>query len=283
MDSNYKKAMTKSYSNQENEYFLPDQYLHDVVKIDLGFQPAGIVSDESRSRIAVCAYFEPAIMLADLVRDDKGLNFKVSWVRGVDYQKKSIRLFPDIQKDCGANRAQTVNFGPNGELWVARSAGRKIFILAPPKEGERWRFDGATSIPSADRNSVFIHSAKLYILANLLTTIESDADLNHWVINNYSVKDRRLEFIERVCETHPHTHGLEIGINSYLSVTDYLSPVKHGILLNDRMAISGIYGSGLCFIGSGDIIVSKYGQNEPGPFNGEPGQLIYVPSKLLII
>jgi hypothetical protein len=203
----------------------------------------------------------------------------------VDYCGQSIRIFPNILKSAGANRMQTVNFGPDDELWVTRSADRKIFILSPPaREGGRWSLSGSVLIPRVSYNAVFVHSAKLSLFGHLLTVIESDAGLDHWGINEYDVRGRRVKFIRYVHDVSPHVHGLVLRSQSdhYFMVTDCISR-KCGVLLDDRVILDGIYGMGLCVIGNGDIIVSKYGQNTPGPFNGEPGQLIYIPGKLLTI
>ena len=75
MTEAYLAAMAKSYANQEGEVTIPADQLDRIVEITLGFQPLGISSRPSSDGVGddvlVAAYFEPAICLAKVTRDEK--------------------------------------------------------------------------------------------------------------------------------------------------------------------------------------------------------------------
>lgn len=98
MSDAYWKTTTKSYSNQQGGITIPAEELNDIVTITLGFQPMGIASKsiDNGTRIAIAAYFEPAICLVNVKLDQEGLQFQINWIRGVQHGIERVRLFPDI-------------------------------------------------------------------------------------------------------------------------------------------------------------------------------------------
>lgn len=277
MDESYVKAMAKSYSNQQGEVVFPADYLGGIMKIPLGFQPLGIASEGNK--IAIAAYFEPAICLAEVSRDDAGLHFRVSWIRGVNHGIQSVRLFPDMLMWGEANRAQTVNFGPNGTLWVSRNGDRTFFILSPPPADNpkgRWTLTGKVALPGEG----IVHSALL--VGHRLTTVESSLDAESWFHRDYMAYEISLlsEREIKIDSNFNFSYGIGQRDDDRYFVTDFRCPGPHGIYRWDRIAVPNIYGDGICFLSDGSALVTKYGHASPGAFNGEPGGLIYVPAHL---
>lgn len=282
MEKEYVKAMAKSYSNQEEGVTIPVEQLEGIVHLSLGFQPSGIVSqswgDVDRiDRIAIAAYFEPAVCLVRVRRDEKGLHFAVNWIRGVNHGIQSVRLFPDFLRG-DANRAQTVNFGPDGTLWVSRNADRTFFILSPPTDPKgRWTLTGKVTLPGEG----MVHSALLD--EGILTTIESILDLEEWEIAEYEYKIEENKFYSlSKNRVDQYLYGVAKWQGENWFVTDYRykKPQRNGIYKQFSLVVPDIYGDGICFLSDGSALVTRYGQASPGCFNGEPGALIYVPAHM---
>jgi hypothetical protein len=278
MHPDYEKLQKKSYSNQVGGITIPTDELHDIVVIPLGFQPLGISG--SGNRIAIAAYFEPAICMAEINTDENGMHFNVNWIRGVNHGIQSVRLFPDMLIYGEANRAQTVNFGPNGTLWVTRNADRKFFILTPSNSpGGRWTLTGSITLLE-NHNMAFLHAALLHIGHNDIYAIESSDDGNEWRFSIYSLTDGQF-----TCGSNdiikPYTYGIGSAQDGgLLTISDFRAE-KHGIYRYGKLAYPDIYGNGICLLQDGSALVTRYGQASPGCFNGEPGKLIYIPKHLL--
>ncbi len=276
MHPKYEEAQKKSYANQTGGITIPTDELNGIVEISLGFQPLGISS--SGNRIAIAAYFEPAICLAEINTDENGMHFKVSWIRGVNNGISSVRLFPDMLIWGEANRAQTVNFGPNGTLWVTRNADRKFFILTPSDSpGGRWTLTGSITLPE-NSGMAYIHSALLLPELDTLYLIESSGDGNEWRLGIYSSVDDTI-----ICGSSdavkPYTYGIGSAKNGLFTISDFRTE-EHGIYKYGKLVLPDIYGNGICLLPDGSALVTRYGQASPGCFNGEPGKLIYIPKHL---
>lgn len=245
------------------------------MEIALGFQPLGIASSENR--IAIAAYFEPAICLADINIDKNGMHFNVNWIRVVNHGIRSVRLFPDMLIYGEANRAQTVNFGPDGTLWVTRNADREFFILTPPASpGGRWTLTDSITLPKLAIDTM-VHSVLL--TDNAIFTIESAFNIEQWYICEYNAGGSQLISNREAAE---YTYGIAIKDSNVLMVTDYrYNRSPHGIYTEKEQIVSGVYGNGICLLQDGSALVTRYGQASPGCFNGEPGKLIYIPKHLL--
>lgn len=276
MHPNYEEAQKKSYANQTGGITIPANELNGIVEISLGFQPLGISS--SGNKIAIAAYFEPAICLAEISNDENGMHFKVNWIRGVNHGILSVRLFPDMLIWGEANRAQTVNFGPNGTLWITRNADREFFILTPSDSpGGRWTLTNSITLPE-NHGMAYIHSALLLHGLDTIYSIESSDDGNEWRLGVYSMVDGKIisgsnDIIE------PYTYGIGT-IDGLLTISDFRAK-EHGIYRYGKLILPDIYGNGICFLPDGSALVTRYGQASPGCFNGEPGKLIYIPKHLL--
>ena len=48
-----------------------------------------------------------------------------------------------------------------------------------------------------------------------------------------------------------------------------------------KRIVPNIWGSGLCFLANGHMLVVRYGLDDPGLFDGKPGALIHVPAAML--
>ncbi|PIR91997.1 hypothetical protein COU01_04185 [Candidatus Falkowbacteria bacterium CG10_big_fil_rev_8_21_14_0_10_44_15] len=286
------RAKAESYVNQESEFTIPTSKLDQIVTIPLGFQPAGISSqqlDDGSAQIAIADYFAPAVCLAKVKRDQAGLHFEVEWIRGVDYQGKRVRMFPDVLYPGMANRMQTVSFGPDGELWITRNEGREFFVLQPPaKKVQGWTLKKIISLPECKEGlgPLFIQSAYFSSFTEDLIVIESnyvDYSCAYW----YQVEGGAIIRLRRE-ETLPiFMYGISHPIRDtcfseifYYFITDYRCEARHGICRIDQMdvpIVPRICGTGIAFLSDDSALVTRYGQAYPGPFNGKPGALIYVP------
>lgn len=283
MISAYQAAMAASYANQVGGLTVPTTLLHEHVEIPLGFQPLGISSDE-KDRIAIAAYFEPAVCLAEVTRDDQGLHLAVTWVRGAKHGIQSVRLFPDISQPGGANRAQTVNFGQSGELLVSRNGGREFFVLTDDGSDKR-TLTGLRTLPTGEISRT-VHSATLD-KDGTLRTVESAADLQGWAMHTYDSDGDGFRERGTSLPLPDWTYGIGVKAEDTRPwlVTDFRAKDPHGIYRMDdkgelELVVPDVWGTGICFLSDGSALVSRYGQGHSAPFNGVPGALIYVPASL---
>lgn len=285
----YSEAMKKSYTSQEGGITIPATEVENIVTIPLGFQPLGIASQylNGKDRIAIAAYFEPAVCLAEVDRDHRGLHFRVSWIRGADHGVQSIRLFPDVSQPAGANRLQTVNFGPNDTIWITRNSERYFYILSPPIPGtNRWTLTGKVTLPDYCKEYHRLESAVIDLAAGKIYTIETTADLEHWHFSPYIVTGGSIKLFSNIEGIKLQSWVYGIGVSPSNEhcwfITDFRSKVEKGIYhgSDHAPAIPNIYGNGICFLSDGSALVTRYGQASPGAFNGEPGALIYIPARL---
>jgi hypothetical protein len=277
MHPDYEKLQNKSYANQTGGITIPADELGNIVEIPLGFQPLGISS--SGNRIAIAAYFEPAICLAEIRQDENGLHFDVKWIRGVNHGIRSNRLFPDMLKYGEGNRVQTVNFGPDGTLWVTRNGdfNREFFILTPSDlPGGRWTLTSSLILPKLDLNPT-VEAALL--TDNAILTVESTfhEDIEKWYTCKYNAGGSQLISRE---ETHDYMYGIACKDNNIVYITDRRSSMELGIYIGDKNIVPEIYGNGICLLEDGLTLVTRYGQASPDCFS-EPGKLIYIPKHLL--
>lgn len=286
MTAAYLAAMAKSYANQEGGVTIPADQLDRIVEVQLGFQPLGISRRhaESDDDILVAAYFEPAVLSAKVARDEKGLHFAVNWIRGCNHGIQSVRLFPDVSQPGGANRAQCVFYGPDGQnVWVNRNGERDFFVLHPPnQQGGRWTLVGKVILPLPKPNEhQMVHSATLTEKGQIITT-ESVGDLSAWTMERYSFKqDGEIKW-EGSSDIAPWCYGIAVRDGKVWTVTDYRAEqTSHGIYRNNEQVVHGVCGNGIAFLSDGSALVTRYGQSYPGCFNGIPGALIYVPTAML--
>lgn len=286
MSEEYLKAMHLSYVNQEGGITVPAEALNQIVEIPFGgSQPLGICGRRiaGGDEIFIASYFEPAICSAKVTRDEAGLQFKVSWIRSVDYGKKSIRIFPNVFRAGGANRLQTVNTDEFGNLWVSRNGERKFFVFSPPVvEGGRWQFTGKVMcLPRSNsrREYSFVHSALL--AGPYLYTIEGAVGEN-WKLLHYVVEKTEIVRADLSWPVGEYRYGIGMrpSDSGFWTVTDVRSKEPHGIYRDGELRIPGVEGNGIYFLQDGSALVTRYGQSYPGCFNGIPGALIYVPSRL---
>ncbi|GEM_PF-1106296 len=288
MSQAYLAAMAASYANQEGGITIPADRLNDIVEIPLGFQPLGICArpaDGGGDDIAVADYFGPAICTARVKRDEKGLNFKVDWIRGARFGFDQIRLFPDVASPGGANRMQTVNWGRDGTLWIGRNTGREFFVLSPDAKCG-WHLVEKVELPAADR---VVHSALVGLGNQCTHTVESTSDLKCWSQVIYAGKPnaKGVDALHLLASflLPSWFYGLAMK-NGVFAVTDFQATVSRGIYdVNrtdqpPRLVVPNVWGTGICFLSDGSALVSRYGQSHPLAFNGLPGALIYVPARM---
>lgn len=283
MSPEYLAAMATSYANQEGGITVPAEKLNEITEISLGFQPLGIASQpaaDGSDDIAIADYFGPAICTANVKHDDRGLHFTVDWIRGVEHGVERVRIFPDIAKPGGANRAQTVNWDHVGDLWVTRNGlgDRDFFVLSQSVDGlclvEKMALPG----------SGMVHSALLNCDVRKVWTIESSNDLKCWSRFTYQLDDQFANPVLQMREPVPDWSYGVAGKNGEFIVTDYRAAVPHGIYdvssATPRLVVPGVWGTGICFLSDGSALVSRYGQSHSGAFNGLPGALVYVPARM---
>ena len=197
---------------------------------------------------------------------------------------QSVRLFPDVLRDSDINRTQTVNFGPNGTLWIPRNGDpeRSFFVLPPPQNtGDKWSLTDKILLPPDGDDMAMIHSALWEHKTNRIFTIKSSADVNEWQSTIYSVADEKTLFYNSSDRIEPFTYGITLTNYGLLTVTNFRSTKKHGIYLYQNLAVPDVFGNGITSLSDGSVLVSVYGQTCPGPFNGVPGMLLYISKKQL--
>lgn len=280
-EERYWAAAAQSYIDQERGITIPVGVLSSIVEITFGgSQPLGIVSRPfgEGDQIAIATYLEPAVCTADVKRDENGLRFQVDWIRGAQHGIQRVRLFYDISLPSGANRAQTVNFGPQDTLWVSRNGESDFYVFSPPQGGERWILTDRLTLPT----SMLVHSALL--AQTTLFTVESPGSLKDWSLKEYRLEDRQFTQVRDPISIPDYMYGIgrrQEEDTAWL-VTDFRATAPHGVYRvrdgESELVVPGVEGSGIAFLSDGSALVTRYGQSHPGAFNGIPGALIYVPS-----
>ena len=174
---------------------------------------------------------------------------------------------------------QTVNFCMDGKLWVNRNAGRVFYGYSPVGNG--WALTEKTEVPQQDREYFSVDSALLS--GDRLYTIEASGDLTLWQKCEY-ILNSNLRAVVGVESVPDFTYGIGMrnrDEGAVWTVTDFRASVPHGIYRYSELAVSDVYGNGICFLQDGSALVARYGQGHPGAFNGVPGALVYIPSWLL--
>ena len=248
----------------------------------LGFQPLGIslVAD----RIAVASYFEPAIYLGQISRDEKGLHIDFTAIRGADArgagsQDTSVRIFPDVIRN-DANRAQTVILMPNGTILVSRKADREFFVLSPTENPSRPRLTGRLLLPCKEDWGEMLHAAVDEPFQNHLLTVESAPDTKTCWHRAYQISEFGFRMVhEQVIPPFTYGIGLRAGKTGPWFITDSRSQREFGIYHGNELLVPGICGNGLAFLVNGSALVTQY-NHAVGTTTGKPGKLLYVPAAL---
>lgn len=283
----YEQAMKQSYSMQENSITIPADRLDEVVEIPLGFQPLGISSQGmlNATKVAIAAYFESAVCLVD-VPDDRsnGLQMNVNWIRGADHGVESVRLFPNQAYVGGANRCfQAIFDRSNADIWVNRSDREFYRLLSPNQPGGRWRVTEKLVLQEATDGVVRgVHSAT-FIADGSLMVIEGTLAAQELRLANYNRSGVPVGTSTGDLPGSDFIYGLGNGSPDGLPrfVTDVrCKSTLLGIYQGKRLVVPGICGTGICFLNDGSALVTQYGQAYPGPFNGQPGKLVYIPARL---
>lgn len=264
MTEAYKAAMAKSYANQEGGVTIPADQLDQVVEIQTGFQPLGVCARplvDGSDKVAIACYFEPAVCLANVKRDEKGIHFVVSHIRGINHGIQSVRLFPDIFQAGGANRAQCVLHGFEGNILVSRNGERDFYVLSwPDQPNGRWTLTAKLTLP-ANGEMVMLHAADRIDEDTVFMTVESKADLTSWHLCQYRVSTRGIETTEEPMPMPDYTYGITVRDGKVWTITDFRSSAPHGIYCGDRLAVPEVCGTGLAFLSDGSALVARYGQS----------------------
>jgi hypothetical protein len=280
----YWRAAACSYANQQGGITVPPEELEDICWIPLGFQPLGISSQPTPvgDTVAIAAYFEPAVCLCRVWRDELGLHFDTNWIRGVINGVTRVRMFPDMSMPSMANRMQTAVL-VGDEIWISRNCERTFYVITPGMQiNAPWMTKKCFTLPG----SGLVHSAWIdpdcYSQMEkgpiTLHTMESGPDCKNWTMWSYDIWEGGDIKSHNFTSEYPEwTYGLpgDWGLQSQKGSTPGL---QHRT--NARVPIDAP-GCGCCILSDGAFLVSHHGQHGTGPFNGNPGYLIYVPSHLL--
>ncbi len=272
----YNLAAARSYEGQKDVFSV--RIGTKPIEISLGFQPLGV--SIMGSFIAVAAYFEPAVMLAriEVSCDDLRLS-QITWIRSVMHEGKPVRMFPDLFAG-GANRMQNAVFRTPDQLWLSRNGDRRIFIVRRQDDGT-WHHSSALLLPGSDEHPL-LHSVLLGEDPRHVTTTESDGPLENWALCSYRLDDPKLECLSESVTPWRYL-GARHANGTLYSVADVRAGDKRGIFA-DKRRILDVPGNGIALLdgGKSGALVTRYGQAYPGPFNGIPGSLIYVPPDCLV-
>lgn len=276
----YEQAQAKSYCNQQGGITIPAEKLGEIIEIIMGSHPLGIAHREfdGKEQLVFASYWEPSLCLVDVFQDETGLHLKPTWIRNVNHGTEIVRIFPGRPQFGDLPRAQTVNFAPDGCLWASRNGDRQFIVLQPPTKARGcWTAIKWLNLPGEG----MVHSA-LLIKGRLITT-ESTLDLKKWRFCNYFIEQQKDNLFFSLAEKRdepPFTYGIAKRSGRFWTVTDFRSKEPTGIYEDGEIKVAGIHGNGLCFLKDGSAVVSRYGHGHPGPFNGIPGALIYIPAQL---
>lgn len=273
----YSLASSKSYAGQKDRFTIEISQERPV-EIPLGFQPLGISS--SGSLVAIAAYFEPAILLAEATVSQGVLNLdQIRWIRGTMWKGSSVRMFPDIFQPGGANRLQNVLIYSPKLLGLTRGPERSIFVIELLDDW-KWHHTGKTLLPES--GYPLLHSTVME--GDHLFTTESDGSLENWAFCTYqadSPQDLRFISCEKITPWRylgAHRHD---GV--LCSIGDVRAESNEGIFMGERLVLA-VAGTGVALLNGGEsgALVTRHGQSWPGPFNGVPGALIYVPPGFVV-
>ncbi|MEK7067561.1 MAG: hypothetical protein AAB956_01020, partial [Patescibacteria group bacterium] len=205
------------------------------------------------------------------------------------YKGKRVRMFPDVLYPGMANRMQTAIFSPDGKLWISRGEDRKFFVLRPPANRKEWILERIISLPEpeAGRGPLFIQSVYLPSIPENLIVIESNFK-GYACVCWYQIERGKIIRLGTGKKLPVFMYGIgcPTGIFSRLEamyhfITDQRCEARHGIYRFDNMTdptIPRLCGTGITFLSDGGALVTRYGQAYPGPFNGQPGKLVYIPA-----
>ncbi len=278
----YFLAASKSFAGQTRQLTIPQEELEDDIFVQpMGCQPLGIASKplgDGRDLVAITDYYAPAVHLATVERVSAGLRFLFTSIRGVLYEGKSVRMFPNVPEPSMANRLYTVNFGLDDTLWISRG-DREFFVLAPPEEGQqKWRLTGRVSLPEGKGKQHYSMESALLLRRSELVTIESAPNLKYWLMVIYSGADFQ-SYSESPVD--PWTYGIgDSNAGELWTVKDYRAAAT-GLYRGDDLVCVIEGGNGVCFLSDGTALVTCYGAEYPLVPGGKPGQLIIVPPGLL--
>lgn len=250
--------------------------------MQLGTQPLGICS-LGGNRFAFVGYFEPCIYIGEL-RDDQFMEIEV--IRWAQYGDQLHRIFPPNAQPGGANRAQTVNPGPEGTLIVSCNASRTFYVLAPPSQPDgHWSFVRQFDLPEYPTDSEYrhVHSAYFNFGESQLLVTTSIGDLSKpWEVGIYAIgPDLQPEYVSHreLSMSYVYGIGFWLGDIEPWFVTDSRFDGAHGIFRGQQLIVPGISGNGICFMADGSALVTRYGQeyrqNRKARFSfgGNPGSL----------
>ncbi len=272
-DKSYAVAQQKSYAGQRTTFTFPKR--RGIVEVPLGFQPLGISTLGSTvgSTVAIADYFGPSVMLAELSFQQGAMQFSnIRWIRGTVSYGKGVRMFPNVYEPGGANRMQAVLIYAPTRLGLVRNGNRQIFPIVLRADG-KWVHDLVSPFPAGGLDMV--HSATFTYRG--LVTIESDEKAGRWAVCDYRDKEVKVR------ETVPYRYGIDIRSDgAVVTVSDYRAK-EHGLYIGDKLQIPGLVGNGVALLAGGKsgALITRYGHGHPGPFNGVPGNLIYIPPRFL--
>ena len=269
MDANsYAVAQQKSYAGQQTTFTFPLN--EGIIEVPLGFQPLGI--SILGSTVAVADYFGPSVMLAEVSLRQGVPHFSdIRWIRSTIADGKRVRMFPDLYQPGGANRMQAVVMYSLKRLGLVRNNDRQIFDIVLRTDGE-WEH-----VPVPPRRLGGIDAiTSVTLVPGGFVMLEVD-EKGTCTLRDY----RGVDLKER--EIAPNRYGIAVKKDgTIVTIADFRAK-EHGLFFGDKLQVPGLVGNGAALLddGKSGALVTRYGHGHPGPFNGVPGALIYVPPKYL--
>lgn len=261
-----------------------------IGEIPLGFHPYGINSKptgDGGDRVAIADYFGPAVCTLEIRVTDEALQFtNVSFVHGAWYGPLRYRVFPPPVPPMDANRCTIALWSFDDMLWVSRGQ-RELFVLMPSGEtpkttheqkiGTRWDCSKRIPLPSADNFPSLVSAS--FIDGNL-RTIEADSSYDGWETALYEFNGAKLNTIARSPIRKWSQGVVQCGKEpgKIITVTNGLEKSRDiGVYMDEQLLVPSVSGTGICALSNGGLLISRYGQEEGGPFKGVTGALLYVP------
>jgi len=267
----YAAAQQKSYAGQQTTFAFPAD--DGIIEVPLGFQPLGI--SILGSTVAIADYFGPSVLLAEVSLLGRALQFSnIRWIRSTIADGKRMRMFPDLYQPGGANRMQAVVMYSPKRLGLVRNGDRQIFDIVFRDDGE-WEH-----VPVPPERSGGIDAITSVVLVPGASGGFVMLEVNE--TGTCALRDYRgAELKEK--EIAPNRYGIAVKKDGTVATIADFRAKEHGLFFDDKMQVPGLVGNGVVFLDDGNsgALVTRYGQAYPGPFNGAPGALIYVPPRLL--
>lgn len=260
----------------------------------LGFQPFAITSmlhSNGDNVVAITDYFGEAVIIALFRRSETELGFThCTWINDATGSDSPARLFHDIDPVKKANRPDTVLFDPVNprHIIIGRNARRELYRLAPPDETRGWSLEPRLIHLAGEQTTTNWALSRCFTRGGSLYVLEGTRDNKRLCVRRYMPNQSGFQFDEDGIAIPAGMlpdglHGMTLGPDGILwFLTRYKADMPLGVYAWDNgkrelnRIVPNVWGSGLTRLANGDLLIARYGLDDPGVFRGRPGALIWI-------